>query len=175
METIRVEVREPTERGHLVYRVDPQIEPGILFICSPARRPRAYTVNINGGQVLLSITKDFIVQSVEFNIHRWVWHIVHPVSSPDADHWAAVAIPGLEQRLTQIEWPWEAVKVFTDEAYSHAHVQFGEPPSRGMWVRLSSQVQGFIADSQLKGFHIDLRIEKQPSEVHDGTLVYPHT
>lgn len=156
MNDIRISLHEPTAHGRLIYQPDPQVEKHLLFISSPERSPRKYTLNINGGQIIFGIDENFTVQSVEFNIPRTAWKITPRYETPHTNRSASLLVKGIDERLTQIEWPRGTVTVNTDNTRSYAHVALGHAPPRATWVALSEQVLALVMEDSLKGFFVFL-------------------
>jgi hypothetical protein len=156
MNEIKISVHDPTTRGRLIYHPDPQVEKHLLFISSPERRPRTYTLNVNGGQMIFGIAENFIIQSIEFNIPRKAWRVMPGREPPRVVRSASLLIIGINERLTQVEWPKGTVVVKTDDAYSYALIELGHAPQQGMWISLSEQVSALVMGDSLKGFFVSL-------------------
>lgn len=156
MDYLRVRLQQPTLAGRIYYRPDPQIEPHILFIASVNRRRLAYTININGGEVLIGITADRILQDVEFLIPRRAWNVVPRTIFPQSTHVADLVFPYVAEENVVVEWPRGTVSVTTDVQYSYAYAQLGESPPGALWVALSEQCFALVAEDLLKGFFVAL-------------------
>ena len=157
MEDIRVVLREPVPHGRLIYRPDPQIDHLILFIQSEVQEPIKYIVNINGAAVILDVTADHILHDVEFAIPRPAWKVAPLAVFPHPTQTAALALPDLTQRYTQIVSPAMRAVVTTNDAQSYAQILFGEAPLEATWVALSDQCLALVAGDRLKGFFVRLK------------------
>ena len=150
---IKINLRDASDDGRLFYKPDPDIEPLILFIKNPNQRVMAFSINIEGGQVLLALNSNRILQSAEFIIHRRIWKKatfdIPPVHKISAD----IEFPNVRTRYTEFELP---VTVTTDEAYSFAHIIIGEVEPDVDCIALSDQCFVLVHSGYFKGFYIKL-------------------
>lgn len=154
----------PTGRGCLYYHPDPQLEPGMFFIDSLVAQNIAYTVNIDGGGILLRANEDHTLMMVEFLKPRRRWQIVALLEAPQPTQTNDIEFAIVPSEKTSFlglgaSSEFDAdITYLTDEHFSAVQIAIGEIGGHleKKWIALSSECFVLVAGDELRGFYIKL-------------------
>jgi hypothetical protein len=153
MNALRVKLKDATSNGRLYYTSDPEIEPLVLFIKNPNQRKMAYSINVNGGGMLLALDNHRILQSAEFIIHRRVWKKGIFDTIPEPKIIADIEFSNVYRKYTELDL---LITVTTDDAYRYVRIILGEEEPRMEVIGLSDHCYALENSGYLKGFFIKL-------------------
>jgi hypothetical protein len=152
MNSIQVELLEPTKTGRLYYQHNPEIEPFVYFVQNGLKIRRTFSINIASG-IILDLSENKIIQAAEFVIHRRVWKIDPKLVPPHPEIEADIQVINVSSRYEAFEPP---VRSFTDEKYQYAFFNWGAEVDDRKWVCLSEQCYASITGKSLNGFFINI-------------------
>ncbi len=170
MPEVIVELRNPTEQGHLYYERDPETDHLFISIENPQRRQMIHCVNIHGGRVILQFDRDRILQLADLGCNWNTCGKVKHLDVPKATRSADVVLAGVEP---EPEYPPYTrlghdgvlrhycdfdteVSMLTDTNHSCAQFLFGATQPVGEWIALSHQCFALVANKYLRGFFVRL-------------------
>ena len=149
MNEIQVRLLEQSENGRLYYRPDHQVHPFVYYLENPKKeKKRAFSINIDSA-VIIDLNKDYLVQSVEFNIHKKIWQSTPDLIIPAISISADIHVTNLKETNALVE---KQVTSKTNYNQSITLFTWMEVNSDGNWIKLSDQCFAYILDSYLGGF-----------------------
>ncbi len=153
MKKIKIRLNPPTEVGRLFYIPNPDIEPSMIFINNSSHLKPFYFINIDSG-VTIDLSKEYIIQSIEFIIHKKVWKTDENFIIPEPKLEADIQVINILKNYSLLEVP---IKSITDKYNNWVFFYWGDSSPTGNWIILSNQVFGLIQQNCLTGFYIKLK------------------
>jgi len=154
-EKLSINIYEGSEENLLILSTDKNSKGRFLLLSHPINSKIIYSINLNGGHLLLGLNADHILTSIELNIHREDWknsgqNLLKPL--PNAVGF--LEFPNINERLNELDIPLD---VYADKTFSVISIQFDEHKEiDASWVAISNNCIAKILNNNLVGFWISL-------------------
>lgn len=155
MKVLHVKIVGESKSNQLLVSHDPEIENYLVFLRNPLDSKIIYSVNFNGGELLLGLDGNRRINRLELNYSRRDWIIVKDRNlKPDVSIQGCLEFININSRNNEIDIP---LVIQTDDLYSGVKIDIGidENPN-SFWIALSDQCFTKIADNHVNGFWISL-------------------
>jgi hypothetical protein len=133
---------------------DPEIIRYLVLLRDPLNSKITYSININGGELILGLNDDRRINSIELNYPRRSWTLIDDIYlRSDINNRGCLEFININLRHNELELP---LAVQSDALYSSIKIDLGIKKMNSFWVALSSQCCVNIIDNCLSGIWIDI-------------------
>jgi hypothetical protein len=150
-----VQICENVEKSSLVLSADDNLRGRYVLLSHPTNSKITYSININGGHLLLGLNELQMLNSVELNIYKENWNLVNLDSyKPVGIGVGCAKFPNVDQRINELDVP---LRVLTNQTYSAIFIQINaHKKSYSRWIAISGQSFVAVSDNYLMGFWINI-------------------
>ena len=152
---LNVKICPDFEENHLILSVDENLRERYLYLGHPTNSIITYSINFNGGLLLLGLNNYHILNSLELNIYRKQWKSIdlNPLK-PSSTINGCIDFVNIITRHNEFDI---TPNVYTDEIESAALIEIETcKESDWYWVTISDNCFVKIYDNHVIGFWINL-------------------
>jgi hypothetical protein len=155
MNELYVRILDDTKPYQLLLANDTEVKNHLIFLKNPVESRIVYSININGGELILGLDGSRRINSLELNRSKKDWQIINekPLSQPITNK-GCIEFVNINSRHNELDLQ---IVVQTDKLYSGVKIDIGiEKVLNPLWVAISEQCFAEIAGDYLKGFWINV-------------------
>jgi hypothetical protein len=133
------------------------IKDGYLYIADPVNSKIAYSINFDGGSLLLGLNQDHALSSLELNISRKWWKLSDLYSlKPNPTVKGLIEFREVNTKHNEFDI---TPNIYTNDRHSVVFIEInGTEDSLFYWATISDNLSAKISNNYLTGFWIDIPI-----------------